>query len=109
MLASRGTVRDDMSTDTTDSPTQYCMRASAIHGSLAAGNGHTSISSSESLHGPLPHTKTLGESDIKENCPAVRGVQKRHYQVIYVNGRQDERWSRPQNENYFILDTGNKF
>ena len=31
---------------------------SAVHGSLAAGNRHPSISSLGLLHGPVPHTTT---------------------------------------------------
>ena len=36
---------------------------SAVRGSLAAGNGRTSISSSESIRGQVPNTTTANESD----------------------------------------------
>ena len=38
-------------------------KVSAGRGSLAAGNGHTSISSSGSLCGPVPRATKAGESD----------------------------------------------
>ena len=49
---------------------------SAIRGSLAAGNGCSAIGSSASLRGTVHHTTTAGESDIRENCPAVQGVPR---------------------------------
>ena len=52
-----------------DAQELYQYSISAIRGSLAAGVAQ--INSSESLHGPVPHTTTPGESDTKENCPAA--------------------------------------
>ena len=60
-MVNRGTVRDNVSADITDTSSHAVMdegNISAVRGSLAAGNGYTSIGSSESL----THTTTAGES-----------------------------------------------
>ena len=65
MTLDSGIIPDTVPADITDTPSQYWMRAivSAVRGSLAAGNGHTSVRSSESLRGPVSYT--TGESDTR--------------------------------------------
>ena len=50
----------------------------AVRGSLAAIHEYTSISSPETLRGFVTLTTTASESDTAQNCPAARGVPRRH-------------------------------
>ena len=79
MIIDRGTVRENVHADITNTNSQHLDESivSAVRGSLAAGNGHTFINSSKSLRGPVPHTTTVGEYDTGEICPAVRVVPRR--------------------------------
>ena len=60
---------------------------SAVCGSLAAGNGHTSISSSKSLCGPVLHTTTADESDSRLFSCTRFSKTTCHVSAVKLNGR----------------------